>query len=219
MNTNQPAVYDPLTRTLHWLTVAGFIGIPTTIVLWTIYSGLTKIRTATKPQTVQIVRQGEPTLYWLLLIYYLLSSSKRQNREEAEWVGSLFGLHKSFGFLTLTVITLRIVWAVANRAKRPQSDSKAAAAGHGILYLLMLAVPVIGMIRQYGSGRGPLKVFGVEVMQGSPEKIEWMANLGNTFHGNLGWLLFAAVVGHVAMVVVHRVQGKDVLYRMTGRVR
>ncbi|CKK97976.1 putative cytochrome B561 [Neisseria meningitidis] len=34
MNTNQPAVYDPLTRTLHWLTVAGFIGIPTTIVLW-----------------------------------------------------------------------------------------------------------------------------------------------------------------------------------------
>ncbi|ADY98519.1 MULTISPECIES: hypothetical protein [Neisseria] len=45
MNTNQPAVYDPLTRALHWLTVAGFIGILTTIVLWTIYSGLTKIRT------------------------------------------------------------------------------------------------------------------------------------------------------------------------------
>ncbi|WP_265092939.1 hypothetical protein [Neisseria meningitidis] len=37
MNTNQPAVYDPLTRTLHWLTVAGFIGIPTTIVLWTTF--------------------------------------------------------------------------------------------------------------------------------------------------------------------------------------
>ncbi|CKL17609.1 cytochrome b [Neisseria meningitidis] len=210
MNTNQPAVYDPLTRTLHWLTVAGFIGIPTTIVLWTIYSGLTKIRTRRQAadSTDSTVKRGNAVLVFVNPLY-----------EEAEWVGSLFGLHKSFGFLTLTVITLRIVWAVANRAKRPQSDSKAAAAGHGILYLLMLAVPVIGMIRQYGSGRGPLKVFGVEVMQGSPEKIEWMANLGNTFHGNLGWLLFAAVVGHVAMVVVHRVQGKDVLYRMTGRVR
>ena len=208
MDTNQPAVYDPLTRALHWLTVAGFIGILTTIVLWTIYSGLNLNQDkATKPQTV---RQGEATPYWFKFnpLY-----------EEAEWAGSLFGLHKSFGFLTLTVIALRIVWAVANRAKRPQSNSKAAAAGHGILYLLMLAVPVIAMIRQYGSGRGPLKVFGVEVMQGSPEKIEWMANLGNTFHGNLGWLLFAAVVGHIAMVVVHRVQGKDVLYRMTGRVR
>ena len=176
MNTNQPAVYDPLTRALHWLTVAGFIGILTTIVLWTIY-------------------------------------------EEAEWAGSLFGLHKSFGFLTLLLIVFRIIWAAANRTGRPQSGSKAAAVGHRILYLLMLAVPVIGMIRQYGSGRGPLKVFGIELMQGSLEKIEWMANLGNLLHGNLGWLLFAAVVGHIAMVVVHRVQGKDVLYRMTGRVR
>ncbi|CWQ36642.1 cytochrome B [Neisseria meningitidis] len=93
-------------------------------------------------------------------------------------MGSLFGLHKSFGFLTLTVITLRIVWAVANRAKRPQSDCKAAAAGHGILYLLMLAVPVIGMIRQYGSGRGPLKVFGVEVMQGFAGKNRVDGKLG-----------------------------------------
>ena len=57
MNTNQPAVYDPLTRALHWLTVAGFIGILTTIVLWTIYSGLNLNQDkATKPQTVQIVR-------------------------------------------------------------------------------------------------------------------------------------------------------------------
>ncbi|HFC1531064.1 TPA: hypothetical protein ACFCCD_000160 [Neisseria gonorrhoeae] len=57
MNTNQPAVYDPLTRTLHWLTVAGFIGILTTIVLWTIYSGLNLNQDkTTKPQTVQIVR-------------------------------------------------------------------------------------------------------------------------------------------------------------------
>ena len=56
-------------------------------------------------------------------------------------------------------------------------------------------------------------------MQGSPEKIEWMANLGNLLHGNFGWLLFAAVVGHIAMIVIHRIQGRDVLYRMTGRVR
>ena len=65
MDTNQPAVYDPLTRALHWLTVAGFIGILTTIVLWTIYSGLNLNQDkATKPQTVQIVRQGEVTPYW-----------------------------------------------------------------------------------------------------------------------------------------------------------
>ena len=129
----------------------------------------------------------------------------------------LFGVHKSIGFITLLVIIVRIVWALLNASKRPAADSFAAKAGHLALYVLMLAVPVIGMIRQYGSGRGPLKVFGVQVMQGSPEKIEWMANLGNMAHGKLGWLLFALVAGHIAMVVVHRIQGHDVLYRMIGR--
>ncbi|CKK10025.1 putative cytochrome B561 [Neisseria meningitidis] len=82
MNTNQPAVYDPLTRTLHWLTVAGFIGIPTTIVLWTIYSGLTKIRTysgltkiRTRGDEAADSTKGEATPYWFLLIRY----TKRRN--------------------------------------------------------------------------------------------------------------------------------------------
>ncbi|CKJ92842.1 hypothetical protein [Neisseria meningitidis] len=71
MNTNQPAVYDPLTRTLHWLTVAGFIGIPTTIVLWTIYSGLTKIRTG--DEAADSTNRATP--YWFLLIH----DKKRRN--------------------------------------------------------------------------------------------------------------------------------------------
>ncbi|WP_228776867.1 hypothetical protein [Neisseria meningitidis] len=36
------------------------------------YSGLNLNQDkATKPQTVQIVRQGEATLYWFLLIHYI----------------------------------------------------------------------------------------------------------------------------------------------------
>ena len=174
MTTTRPQTYDTVSRALHWLTVLGFIGILSTITVWTIYDG-------------------------------------------EEWTKSLFGVHKSIGFITLLVIAVRIVWALLNASKRPAADSFAAKAGHLALYVLMLAVPVIGMIRQYGGGRGPLKVFGVEVMQGSPEKIEWMANLGNMAHGKLGWLLFVLVAGHIAMVVVHRIQGHDVLYRMIGR--
>ncbi len=174
MTATRPQTYDAVTRALHWLTVLGFIGILSTIAVWTIYDG-------------------------------------------EEWVKSLYGVHKSIGFITLLVIVVRIVWALLNASKRPAADSFAAKAGHLALYVLMFAVPVIGMIRQYGSGRGPLKVFGVEVMQGSPEKIEWMSNLGNMAHGKLGWLLFALVAGHIAMVIVHRIQGHDVLYRMIGR--
>ena len=40
MNTNTlPQKYDPVSRALHWLTVLGFIGILTTIALWTAFDG------------------------------------------------------------------------------------------------------------------------------------------------------------------------------------
>ena len=106
--TSSPNLRYRLRAHCNWLTVLGFIGILTTIAIWTIYDG-------------------------------------------EEWVGALFGVHKSIGFITLLVIIVRIVWALLNASKRPAADSFAAKAGHPSLYVLMFAVPVIGMIRQYGS--------------------------------------------------------------------
>ena len=81
--TTRPQTYDAVARALHWLTVLGFIGILSTITVWTIYDG-------------------------------------------EEWVKSLFGVHKSIGFITLLVIAVRIVWALLNASKRPAADSFAA---------------------------------------------------------------------------------------------
>lgn len=80
MTTTRPQTYDAVARALHWLTVLGFIGILSTITVWTIYDG-------------------------------------------EEWVKSLFGVHKSIGFITLLVIAVRIVWALLNASKRPTADS------------------------------------------------------------------------------------------------
>lgn len=158
-------------------------------------------------------------LHWLMAVCFvvMLVTAIIWNLTEADWVGSLYGLHKSFGFILMVLIVVRILWAAANMGKRPPADSAAAKLGHLALYALMLFVPLVGMIRQYGSGRGPLKVFGLQVMQGMPEKVEWMANLGNMLHGKMAWLLFVLVAGHIAMVIVHRMQGNDVLPRMLGR--
>jgi len=158
-------------------------------------------------------------LHWLMAVCFvvMLVTAIIWNLTEADWVGSLYGLHKSFGFILMVLIVVRILWAAANMGKRPPADSAAAKLGHLALYALMLFVPLVGMIRQYGSGRGPLKVFGLQVMQGTPEKVEWMANLGNMLHGKMAWLLFVLVAGHIAMVIVHRMQGNDVLPRMLGR--
>ena len=173
-----------------------------------------------KPDTPQYYGTISRLLHWLTVLGFigiLATAALWTIYDGEEWAGALFGIHKSIGFILLVVIAVRVVWMIANFTKRPPADSIAAKLGHLAIYALMVAVPVIGMIRQYGGGRGPLKVFGVEVMQGSPEKIEWMAELGNAVHGNLGWLLFALVLGHIVMVVVHRAQGRDVLPRMLGR--
>jgi hypothetical protein len=39
MTATRPQTYDAVARALHWLTVLGFIGILSTITVWTIYDG------------------------------------------------------------------------------------------------------------------------------------------------------------------------------------
>ncbi|QEY24162.1 cytochrome b [Neisseria animalis] len=131
-------------------------------------------------------------------------------------IPNLMNLHKSVGSLLILLAVLRLLWAIT-KARRPAADNAAAKLGHLALYVLMLAVPAIALIRQYGGGRGPLKVFGIEVMQGSPEKIEWMTQLGNQWHSTLAWILFALAAGHIAMAVIHQIKGEKIMQRMIGR--
>lgn len=128
---------------------------------------------------------------------------------------SLMGYHKSVGFCLLILAIIRIIWALIQRKNRPSSGILASI-GHGVLYLLMLAIPAVGVIRQYGSARSDLEVFGITVMQTASEKIEWATQLGNTFHGVLGFLLFAAIIGHIVMAIVHQLRGEKIINRMAG---
>ncbi|MDO5103892.1 MAG: cytochrome b [Lautropia sp.] len=137
--------------------------------------------------------------------------------EDEPWTKGLMYYHKSVGFTLMVLVVLRCIWAVLHHAKRPPSDSLLASLGHLALYALMIAVPLTALIRQYGAARGPLEVFGVQVMQGSAEKIPTMVSIGSNFHSTLAWVLFALAAGHILMVVVHRLQGHDVLPRMLGR--
>lgn len=116
----------------------------------------------------------------------------------------------------MLLVVLRAGWALLQRDRRPPSLSGAAHWGHGVLYVLMFAIPALGLLRQYGSARA-FEPFGLPLMAERPgEKIEWMVDLGGLLHGEIGWLLLALIVGHVAMVVRHRRRGEDVLRRMRG---
>lgn len=151
-------------------------------------------------------------IYCSAITHYLASDSALD-----KW---LWPFHKPVGLLLLVLLILRASWSLLNQHRRPISISRFAAAGHGMLYALMFLIPLIGMIRQYGSGRA-FSAFGVQVMEGfEGEKIQWMVDLGSNFHSLLGWTMLVLILGHVGAVVMHYRQGdKQVLRRMTRGVR
>lgn len=130
----------------------------------------------------------------------------------------LWPVHRPLGTLLMLLVVLRAVWSLLHARQRPAHTNQAARLGHLALYALMAAVPLVALLRQYGSGRG-FAPWGIPLMDARADaKIEWMTELGSLLHGKLGWLLLACVVGHVAMALWHRRPGHtDVLPRMLGR--
>lgn len=168
------------------------------------------------------VRYGTITrvLHWLMAIafawvycsavaHYLLSESALDS--------FLWPWHKPVGLLLIVMLLVRVGWAWFNRKHRPASFSKASHWGHSLLYAFMFAVPFLGLLRQYGSGRA-FSAFGLPVMSGfEGEKIQWMTDLGSNFHSLLGWTLLVFITGHIGAVMVHRLLGhSDILQRMLG---
>jgi cytochrome b561 len=121
--------------------------------------------------------------------------------------------HKPVGLLLMSLVILRITWALVNAGRRPAAVSLFAALGHFVIYALMIAIPLVGLLRQYGSGR-EFMAFGLKIMNGSMDgKIEWMIKSA-TFHGEAAWALLALVVGHVVMAVTPHRGNQRVLSRM-----
>lgn len=126
----------------------------------------------------------------------------------AFWVGT----HKWVGTVLMLLILVRAVWGLWNMTRRPPHQpgliGLAALAGHLTLYALMLVVPALALLRQWGSGK-PLEAFGVTLMEKGGAEIAWMTAPADAAHGLLAWVLLAAIVGHIAMVLVHRYVWND----------
>lgn len=159
-------------------------------------------------------------LHWAMAAgigWMLLSAIVHAVANKSALDGLLWPAHKHVGSALFVLALLRATWALAHARRRPPAVSLPAQLGHLALYGLMLAIPSIGLLRQYGSARA-FAPLGLPIFPGRDEadKIAWMTDLGSLLHGELGWVLLVAVLGHVGMVVWHRVRGEhDVLPRMT----
>ena len=166
-------------------------------------------------------------LHWgmaLLLAWQFAGMlSKVTLGKDAPLTATLSAAHSHIGLLLLVLFVVRAVWGLLNSGRRPSNGSgalgMAAWLGHLGLYVLMLVVPFLALLRMLGNNRA-FSWFGViPLNDGTGDKVEWMVAPASAAHGLLGWLLWALIVGHVLMVLLHRGVWKDeVAQRMLGRL-
>lgn len=160
-------------------------------------------------------------LHWsmaLLFAAVFASALTHALAEDSALDALLWPAHKPIGTLLLGLLVARAAWALAQWRHSPRSAGALASLGHLGLYVLMFAVPAIGLLRQWGSGRA-FAPLGIPLMPGfdAAQKVEWTLLLGRLLHANLGWALLALVLGHIAAALWHERPGKTpVLARMLG---
>ncbi|MFI8381952.1 cytochrome b [Pseudomonas sp. NPDC079086] len=165
-------------------------------------------------------------LHWLmaLLILAMLFIGVGMVSSLGPWQHRLVSLHKGVGLVLLGLMLLRVVMRLrqsppALPANIPAWQQRLAHSAHGLLYGLMLALPLLGWAMQSAGGY-PLVVLGWTLPAIAPQDVDLYAGLRRA-HGWLAYLLFASILLHVAGALFHGLIRRDgVLASMLrGRAR
>lgn len=146
------------------------------------------------------------SVHWTMALLVLLMLGSDWWMEAFEDLGkaNLMGLHKSIGVLLLALLAFRLAWRWHNRGRLapPAHWRLAARLGHLVLYGLLLAIPVSGLLAAWGSGHG-VTFFGMPMIPTGSE-IEWLEEAFEETHEVLANLMWLVIGGHVLAALVHQ---------------
>lgn len=130
----------------------------------------------------------------------------------------LYGYHKWIGITVFLLAVTRLAWRWAHRAPAPvpmaQWQRRAALVTHGMLYALMLVIPLSGWL--YSSAAGVQVVFlGLLPLPDVVAKDKALADVLKAVHITLNYTLLALVIVHAGAALKHHlIDRDDVLRRM-----
>ena len=167
-------------------------------------------------------------LHWVIALailgngaFGLLMDLASSPMQKINWLA----LHKSIGLTVLALILLRIVWRAFDRRPpdepMPRWQALAAHAMHGVLYVVIVAIPLSGWWFNSVTGK-PLQWFKQFNLPALGEKNDALRHFAHGVHEYLFWFLVLLLLAHVGGALKHHVFDNDnVLRRMLpfGRLR
>ncbi len=130
------------------------------------------------------------------------------------------GVHKSLGLLVLASVLLRLVWRLINVTPKdpegtPAIQSLIAHVMHWLLYVLMFAQPLVGILMSQAAGY-PVSFFGLYELPALLDKDPSLAELFHGAHGIVWILLLLVVIVHAGGALYHHFVMKDDVLRRMG---
>lgn len=126
---------------------------------------------------------------------------------------NVYALHKSIGLTLLGLALLRVLWRLNDRrpaepAGQPRWQTRTAHAVHGLIYVLLFAVPLSGWL--YNSAAGfPLRWFRIVNLPKLADPDPALKALAHLLHEAGVWALIALVAAHAGAAVKHHLFDRD----------
>lgn len=133
----------------------------------------------------------------------------------------LFIWHRTVGAVILLVVLARLTYRLLNPPppyppQLPRWERVAAAWSHRLLYLLLIAIPIGGLIAVSGDTQGPtIRLLGGIAIPKVPGISEAMGEVAGEVHGAAVWFTIALVSLHAAAALKHQFIDKN---RAAGRM-
>lgn len=153
-------------------------------------------------------------LHWLLALIVitllcvgLYMTSLKVSPEKLK----IYGLHKEFGIVVLTLVIIRILWRFINITPKltiPHWERMAALAVHWALYILILAMPMTGWLMSSAAGF-PVSFFGLVTLPNLIAPNDYLRHFFAQTHEILAIILIALIGLHFLATLKHHFYDKD----------
>lgn len=129
----------------------------------------------------------------------------------------IYAVHKSLGLTVLGLTVLRIVWRFLNPTPPvlgavPTWQRIAARVSHGLLYTILIALPMSGWLLSSAADFLP-NWFGWVELPALVAPDDELREQSIVLHVILGWLLLALLVVHIGAAMHHHSVAKDATLR------